>query len=342
MDHLALDLGGRESQLCVRAPDGTILEERRVSTRKVKSLFERPPARVIVETCAEAFAIADLALASGHQVRVVPAGLARRLGVGAHGVKNDQRDARALSEASCRIDLPSVHVPSHWSRQTKAMCGVRDRLVQSRTAMVNAVRGWLRTQLKGFKGGAVKHLPQRVRNKLQEQLGAVPDFLERMLATIEFLTLQIEAATSELAQLAEENEVCRRLMTVPGVGPITSLRFVAAVDEVGRFSDAHQLESYLGLTPGEESSSEHKRITGITKAGSSTARWTLIQAAWATLRRRGSPSPLRWWAMQLAERRGKNITVVAVARKLAGILFALWRDGTTYAPDRAAESRMST
>lgn len=341
MDHLALDLGGRESQLCLRAPDGTILEERRLSTKSVGKLFERPPARVIVETCAEAFAIADLALAKGHQVRVVPAGLSRRLGIGARGLKNDQRDARALSEASCAIDLPSVHVPSHWSRQTKSLCAMREQLVGSRTAIVNAVRGWLRMQLKGFRGGVLKHLPKRVRQKLQTDWGAVPDFLERMLATIEFLTVQIEAATEELAQLAEQNEVCRRLMTVPGVGPITALRFVAAIDDVTRFSDAHQLESYLGLTPGEDSSSERKRITGITKAGSTKARWTLIQAAWGALRRRSKPSPLRWWALQVAERRGKNIAVVAVARKLAGILYALWRDGTTYAPERAASPMIS-
>ena len=125
-------------------------------------------------------------------------------------------------------------------------------------------------------------------------------------------------------------------MTVPGVGPITALRFVAAIDDVTRFSDAHQVESYLGLTPGENSSSELKRITGITKAGSSTARWTLIQGAWTAFHRRAKPSPLRSWALQVAERRGKNIAVVAVARKLAGILYAMWRDGTTYRPDRAA------
>jgi len=111
MDHLALDLGGRESQLCLRAPDGTILEERRLATKSVGKLFERPAARIIMETCTEAFAIADLAVAKGHEVRVVPAGLARKLGVGARGLKNDQRDARALSEVSTRIDLPPCMCP---------------------------------------------------------------------------------------------------------------------------------------------------------------------------------------------------------------------------------------
>jgi len=336
VEHLAIDLGGRESQICLRGEDGTILEEQRLSTKLLEGLFDRPPARVIVETCAEAFAVADLALARGHQVRVVPAALVKSLGVGARGLKSDQRDARALSAVSCRIDLPSVHVPSHWSRLTKSQCAMRERLVQARTSLVNSVRAWLRMQLKGFRGGAVKKLPARVRQRCEQDWGAVPDFLERMLTSLEFLTRQIEAASKDLAQLAEQNEVCQRLMTAPGVGPITALRFVAALDEVSRFSNANQVESYIGLTPGEDSSSERKRITGITKAGSSALRWTLVQAAWATLRSRAAASPLRSWALQLAQRRGKRIAVVAVARKLAGILYALWRDGTTYDPAQAA------
>jgi transposase len=107
---------------------------------------------------------------------------------------------------------------------------------------------------------------------------------------------------------------------------------------VSRFGDAHQVESYVGLTPGEDSSSERKRITGITKAGSSALRSTLVQAAWAMLQSRAAPSPLRSWALQLALRRGKRIAVVAVARKLAGILYALWPDGSTYDPARAASA----
>src|SRR5438046_1402861 len=113
MEHLAIDLGGRESQICVRRSDGTIVEERRVATAALaRYLGKRPPSRVIVETCTEAFSVADAALSLGHEVRVVPATLVGALGVGQRGIKNDQRDARMLSEASCRIDLPSVHVPS--------------------------------------------------------------------------------------------------------------------------------------------------------------------------------------------------------------------------------------
>ena len=105
MDHLAIDLGGRESQICVRQAEGHIVEERRCRTAGLAAyLASRPPSRVIVETCSEAFRIADAALAAGHAVRVVPATLVRTLGVGARRVKTDRRDAQVLSEVSCRID----------------------------------------------------------------------------------------------------------------------------------------------------------------------------------------------------------------------------------------------
>jgi transposase len=96
------------------------------------------------------------------------------------------------------------------------------------------------------------------------------------------------------------------------------------------------VQSYLGLTPGEDSSSQRERRTGITKAGPSALRRALIQGAWTAIRRNPN-DPMIAWADQIARRRGKFVAVVALARKLAGILFALWRDGTTYRPSRSAQ-----
>jgi transposase len=126
-------------------------------------------------------------------------------------------------------------------------------------------------------------------------------------------------------------------MTAPGVGPVTAVRFVAALDEAARFPNAHALESYLGLTPGENSSSERQRRTGITKAGPRELRRALVQAAWTAFRTQPS-APMVRWATQIAARRGRFIAIVALARKMAGILFALWRDGTSYRPAEAARS----
>lgn len=125
MEHVGIDLGGKESQVCVRTEDGTVLLERRMRTAALKKwVAGRPLSRIVMETCTESFSTADAALAAGHQVRVVPGLLVKPLGVGARGLKTDKADARALSQVSCRIDLPSVHIPSHGSRDRKTMCGI--------------------------------------------------------------------------------------------------------------------------------------------------------------------------------------------------------------------------
>lgn len=336
MQHLAIDLGGKESQICVRDSKEKILDERKYPTRKLgEYLAKQPPSRVILETSAEAFAVADLARLAGHDVRVVPSTLAPSLGVGAHGIKTDRRDARVLSEVSCRVELRSVHIPSEQARLWRALCTSRDALVSSRTKMVNTVKSQLRGRLRLMNKRSSGATPAQIREVWTELEGSVPAHVERLLLTIEALTLQIHGADKEIRGLVKPNETCQRLMTVPGIGPVTALRFVATIDDISRFATAHQVQSYLGLTPGENSSSTRVRRTRLTKAGSPQMRWLLVQAAWTALR--CAPShPMVRWANQVAERRGKQIAAVALARKLAGVLFALWRDKTTYSPLRGA------
>jgi transposase len=336
MQHAAIDLGTKESQICIRQPDGTIVEERKHPTRKLTELVKTwPTSRVVMEVSAEAFKIADAALAAGHQVRVVPGKLVRLLGVGDRGVKNDQRDARQLSQASWQTDVPSVHIPSATARELKSICGARDVLVATQRNLSNNVRGWLRTQLWKLPGGTMVTLPERLRTHAQANGRELPEHIERQLTMLTQVTQQVQAANKQARRLATEHPVCRRLMTVPGVGPLTSLRFVAAIDDPSRFSTAHRVQSYVGLTPGEHSSSQRERKTGITKAGPSELRRCLVQAAWSVMLAR-RPHPMLEWARQIAQRRNRPVAVIALARKLAGILFAIWRDGTTYEANHAA------
>lgn len=337
MNHVAIDLGGRESQVCIRSPQGEILEEKRVLTRRLEAVMKSwPPSRLILETSAEAFRIADDALNAGHEVRVVPATLVKTLGVGARGIKTDQRDARTLSEVSARIDLPSVHIPSRLSRELKSMCGARDVLVETRTKLINNVRGWMRTQLLRIRSGSSATFPARLREHAGRTSQTLPFHVEQQLKLIEMVVAHVREADRQVKRIACEHPICRRLMTVPGVGPVTAVWFLAALDQVARFRSAHRVQSYLGLTPGENSSSDRQQRTGITKAGSTQMRRMLIQAAWTALRYCPT-QPMVAWATQVAARRGKWIAVVALARKIAGILFALWRDGTTYRPSLAAQ-----
>jgi transposase len=126
--------------------------------RAARDVMRRVVSRVILETCSEAFRVADLALSHGHEVRVVPATLVRSLGVGARRIKTDRRDAQVLSEVSCRIDLPSVHVTTELARERRSMCTMREELIAPRTALINCVRGWLRATAQGPSGDIVQQL----------------------------------------------------------------------------------------------------------------------------------------------------------------------------------------
>ncbi|MDX2051816.1 MAG: IS110 family transposase [Polyangiaceae bacterium] len=335
MQHVAIDLGKKESQICVRAPDGQILDERKIPTVSLERFLQQQPfSRVILETCSESFSVADKALDSKHEVRVVPATLVRSLGVGARGIKTDRRDAQVLSEVSCRIDLPSVHVPSHVARERRALCQMRETLIASCVSLTNCVRGWARTQLLKIPPCGTATFPRRVRENALKTHHGLANYVERLLLAIEALNEQIKLADKELEKLAEQDPICQRLMSVPGVGPVTSVRFMAALDDRSRFPSAHAVQAYLGLTPGENSSSERKQRTGITKAGPAAMRRALVQAAW-NVRRFRPNDPISLWAQEIEKRRGKFIATVAVARKLAGILYAMWRDGSRYEPGHA-------
>jgi len=343
MQHLAIDLGSRESQICIRSAAGDIVSERKLPTARLPGfLAKQPQSRVILETCAEAFMIADAAIEHGHEVRVVPATLVRTLGVGERRQKTDQRDARKLSEVSTRIDLPSVHVPSASSRERKMLCNSRKNLIDARTKLISFVRGQLRLRAIVIRGRARNTFPSVVRDLLVSDCDGLPVHLDRVLQTIEALNTQLDALDEELITVAKQDPVCQRLMTVPGVGPVIAIRFTAVVDQPERFHSAHHLMSYLGLTPGENSSSMRVQRTGITKAGASDLRCALIQGAWSIMRTKNN-NPMMTWATGLAQRRNRFVAVTALARKLAGVLWAIWIKGTIYQPNLlAAPSAEST
>jgi transposase len=180
-----------------------------------------------------------------------------------------------------------------------------------------------RTGPQKLRSGGVETFTRRVR-----ELGDLPAYIDAEVRMIDALSIEIDASEKRIAAATKADAVCTRLMTVPGVGPSTALRYVAAIDDISRFESAHKVAAYLGLSPGEKSSSERQQRLGITKAGPSTVRWVLVQAAWILKTRCRDPRarPLQLWALEMEKRRGKRVAVVALARKLAGVLFAMWRD----------------
>jgi transposase len=151
-----------------------------------------------------------------------------------------------------------------------------------------------------------------------------------LLETLQVIDRQLQSVDAELGKLCAHEPVIQQLCTVPGVGAIIAASFVSVIDDAKRFHRAHQVESYVGLVPSEDSSGGKRRVGAITKQGNRYLRAMLVQGAWAVMRNSRKDDPLRLWGHALSERRGKRIAVVAVARRLIGILWAIWRDGTVY------------
>jgi transposase len=155
--------------------------------------------------------------------------------------------------------------------------------------------------------------------------------LVAVLATLETELARVEHT---LAALAEKDPVLQLCATVPGVGLIVAATFVSVIDDAKRFKNAHAVGAYLGLVPSESTTGgpNKRRLGAITKQGNRMARAMLIQAAWTIFRSRDPNDPLKSWVEHLATKRHKRVAVVALARKLAGVLWAMWRDGTFYDP----------
>jgi transposase len=150
------------------------------------------------------------------------------------------------------------------------------------------------------------------------------------------LLTQVRGYDQRLRQQAAADAVCRRLMSTPGVGPLTALAFRSGIDQLGRFRRAADVPAALGLTPRIDQSGGRERIGAITKAGDRLVRTLLFEAANALLTRTKQWSALKRWGLKVAQRRGMNRARVAVARRLAIVLFAIWRDGTAFRARTAA------
>jgi len=334
VDHIGIDLGKRESQIAILTEDGELIDMRvRTERRRLTEVLgSRGRARILLEASTESEWVARGLEELGHEVIVADPNFAPMYAQRTRRVKTDLRDARALAHA-CKLGAyRPAHRTSDGRRQLRTVLAVREALVRTRTAWISRIQPVLRREGYRIRSGQAETFAARV-----EEL-AVPASLKAAIAPLLQLLLplneQIAALDEHLATIVAADDLTGRLITVPGVGPVTAVAFVVTVDDVARFRGAHQVESYVGLVPREWSSSETQRRGQITKAGNSRMRWLLVQAAWCILRRRKKPetAALRDWADRIALRRGRRVAAVALARRLAGILYALWRDEAVYSP----------
>ena len=341
MDHIGIDVHKRESQICILDPGTGEVEERRIQTsaaRYAAVLGRRAAAQVLIEAGTESEWVATCLEGLGHQVIVADPGYAPMYPRRGRRQKTDQRDARALAEASARGTYRAVHRVSAAQRQVRQHLAVRDTAIRTRTRHIALLRGLVRSTGQRLPPGHADGFGLRLAAmRVPPELAAVLAPLPPLLAAVD---AAIAAADTALAAAVAADPIVRLLQTVPGVGPVTSAAIRATLDTPARFANARAASSYLGVVPCAHNSGDRRQGGHISKAGSSRARWLLVQVAWLVLR---SPNPhlapLRTWAERLAQRRGRRIAVVALARRLARILYAMWRDGQPFDETRLERRR---
>lgn len=337
MEYGAIDLHSKESEIRIVSAEGAVVLHRRIATRRdlLQAVFgARPGLRILLESGTESEWVAQYLESLGHEVIVADPNYAPMYAHRGRGIKTDRRDVMALVEANRRGIYRVAHRVSAAHRTVRRHLQVRDQLVRMRTQIINVMRGQLRSEGLRIRSGRAESFVTRYHAlELPAPLQAVLDPLVRALAALEPV---IAAADAWAQQTAHGDAVTRRLMTAPGVGPITALSFQSALDTVTRFRGPGAVSAYLGVVPHEDSSGERHRRGSITKAGPSHMRAVLVQASWALWRSPRSSATLHAWVHRLADRRGKRIAIVALARRLTRILFAMWRDGRDFQPGRVS------
>jgi transposase len=328
----AIDLHSRRSEILIVDADGTTVRERRVVTARasLRTAFAGLGAmRILVEASTESEWVAQELDDAGHEVVVADPNYGPMYGDLRRRVKTDRRDVAALAEANRRGWYHAVHRVSRAQRTLRQQLAIRRRLVRMRTGLIAHVRAILRQEGLRLSGGSAETVADRVaRLELPAPVHAV---VLPLLEALRAIAPVIATTTRALTCQAEADPVTRRLQTAPGVGPIVALTYRATLDDIARFPSAGHVSSAIGLVPREASSGERRQRGHITKLGPSETRAMLIQAAWTCWRSRSvRTTPLRAWADHLAARRGKRIAVVALARRLSRILYAMWRDDTVF------------
>lgn len=338
MRSIGLDLHRKHCQICEFEGD-EVLEYRIRTTREslLARFGTRPRCRVLIEAATESEWVGRCLEGLGHEVIVADPNFAPMYATLTRRVKTDRRDARALAEACRAGTYRRSHRLSDERRELRSRLLVRESLVQNRTRLVNLCRALLRQQGIVVRTGAAKRFPLRV---AELELGPeMADVISPLVDEARVLTARITRLDTYLETLAEKDAEVERLCTVPGVGPVTAAMFVCTLDRPDRFGSARGVRGFLGLVPREDSSGERQRRGAITKIGNRRMRVLLVEAAWSVCRSRSAAAqPLKEWADRIALRRGRRRAIVALARKLAGILWAMWQRGIPYQPEEVSQA----
>jgi transposase len=331
---VGLDMGDRYSHYCLLNRQGEVVEEGRMQSSEaaLRRHFEGEPClRIALECGTHSPWVSRLLTALGHQVIVANA---RKIpAITGSESKNDRNDAEKLARfAACD---PKLLAPiTHRSQQRQLdlnLIHARATLVRARTMIVNALRGLIKSAGGRLPACSTESLPARAPAAIPPALTAVATPLVEQIG---LLNAQIDGMDKQVEKLAAKYPEIKLLRTVPGVGPIVAAAYVLTLDRPDAAGN-RSAGAFLGLRPRQSQSGDADPQRRISKTGDSCLRSLLVQSAQYILGRFGPDSELRRWGLKLAAsggKRGKKRAIVAVARKLAVVLHAIWHSGQRFQP----------
>lgn len=334
MNHYAgLDVSLEETAICVVDETGRMIKEVRAASEPealINALreFGLPFERIGLEACSLTAWLHDGLRDAGLPAICIETRQANAA-MKTMPNKTDRNDARALAQIMRTGWYRQVHVKSRQCRLWRSLLVSRRTVLNEMRTIENVVRAVLREAgLKlGTPGRSV--FAARVRDLAGDD-PFVTSLVEPLLAILSTMLDQLARLTKQVLAIVRGEEVCRRLMSVPGVGPITALAFRATVDRPDRFRRSRDVGAHLGLTPARYQSGETDIQGRISRCGDELARTALYEAAHTLLVRSKKWSALRAWGMKIAKARGMARARVAVARKLSVILHRMWSDGAEF------------
>ena len=340
MDHFAgLDVSVKETSVCIVDDAGKIVREVKVvSEPDVLLLVLTNPAYHFKRIGLEAGPLSQWlfsALAEAGLPTICVEARHMRAVLKAQINKTDRNDARGIAQMMRAGLYRPVHVKTLRSQKLRMLLTHRKLLQSKAIAIENDLRATLRNF--GLKVGVVGTVKFEARIKeLVENLSDLVVLVEPLLIVRRAIREQIGILHRRLLAIVRDDDVCRRLMTIPGVGPVVALTYRATVDVPVRFRNSKAVGAVFGLTPSKYQSGEIDRTGGISRCGDEMMRAMLYEAAHILLVRSTKWSWLKAWAMKIARRRGLKKAVVALARRLAVIMHRIWVDGTEFRWTREA------
>ena len=333
---IGVDLAKDVFQICAVNANNTVISNQKLTRAGLsKYMAKQKPATIAMEACYSSHYWARLFESFGHQVMLLPAQHVKPF---VRGNKNDHNDAMAIAEAAQRPNIKCVPIKTVAQQDIQFLHRLRERAVSTRTKLTNQTRGLLSEYgivfpcgFKAFRttiASLIDPADTRISVMLKPQLQNIAD---------EFFTLseRINDLNKTLSKIAQENALCRYLMSIPGIGYINATALFSAIGNGSQFKNAREFSVWLGITPRQHASGHRQNMLGISKRGNRYLRKQLIhgaRAAMAHCKKRGDR--LSHWLNALIARRGHNKANVAMANKMARLCWVLLQREQMYCAEK--------